>query len=505
MREGGLRRGDEGLDAGYVVGRGDPTRRIYDDFKTSPFPLRIEGGLRRGGRGLIAFMKKVKNRTNSVMIIAGLLIAGICLFLVRLADNGAAWAAFRGNQGLYSSGVLSAGTLYDRNGILLASAKDGIFRYADAERHRRACLHAVGDYRGMIGTGVVTALPDKLSGYSFVTGTYSVDGRGVDLGLTLDAELCATAHSALAGRRGAVLLMDYSSGEILCMVSSPGYDPNNPPDLSGNNPQYEGAYINRCISSVFTPGSVFKLVTLAAALENIPDIRSRTFYCAGHADVDGERLNCSAAHGTQTIEQAFSNSCNCAFGQLSLELGPDVLSKYAADLGLTSAHSMSGIPTAAGSFSLAESGSIELAWSGIGQHEDLVSPYALLRLCAAIANGGTVAEPVILGDDSILGSLGFSVVRDSSRILKKSTADRIADMMLLNVKNSYGSWNFPNLNIGAKTGTAEVGDALPHSWFAGFLREDAHPYAFVVLVENGGAGLGAASSLANTLLQAACK
>ena len=440
-------------------------------------------------------MKRVKNRANAVIIIALLLIAGLCLYLIRLVDNGREWAMFKGNQGIYQSGALSVGTLRDRNGTLLASSRDGVFRYADSELHRRACLHVIGDYRGMIGTGVLNALPERQVGYSFVNGTYSVDGRGKDVYLTIDANLNAVAYSALAGRRGAVLLMNYKTGEILCMVSSIGYDPNNPPNLTEADDQYEGVYLNRCISSTFVPGSIFKIVTMAAALESIGDINTRTFYCAGFTEIDGKRVNCTGAHGVQTVGQAFANSCNVAFAEISLELGANTLSEYASNLGLTSAHGMSGIETAAGNFSRAAPQSAELAWSGIGQHEDLVSPYAMLRLCAAIANGGAVVEPVLFDSGAF---------PPTNTILENRTANRLAEMMCSNVTNAYGTWNFPNLSIGAKTGTAELGEGYPHSWSAGFVSDGSHPYAFVVLVENGGTGLGAASSLANTLLQAAC-
>ena len=76
-------------------------------------------------------------------------------------------------------------------------------------------------------------------------------------------------------------------------------------------------------------------------------------------------------------------------------------------------------------------------------------------------------------------------------------------MMHYNVVYSYGQWNFPNLDLCAKTGTAEVGDGTSHAWFAGFLADEAHPYAFVVIVEHGGGGLGNAGPVANALLQAA--
>ena len=139
--------------------------------------------------------------------------------------------------------------------------------------------------------------------------------------------------------------------------------------------------------------------------------------------------------------------------------------------------------------------SASMAWSGIGQYNDLVSPYAMMRLVSAIANGGTVAEPSLLG-----------VSDKKTELMSADTAQKVASMMNYNVVYKYGSSTFPGLNISAKTGTAEVGDGKPsHGWFVGFLNDEQHPYAFAVLVENGGSGLRAAGAVANAVLQAAVK
>ena len=211
--------------------------------------------------------------------------------------------------------------------------------------------------------------------------------------------------------------------------------------------------------------------------------------------MDGETLNCNGVHGYQTIEQALANSCNSAFAEISLELGAEKIAEYAEKFGFTSAHDLSGIPTAAGAFDIAESGSINEAWSGIGQYDDLVNPYAMLRYVSAIAGGGELREPTILGRRSLLDR--------STRVLDEATAGKIADMMDYNVQNSYGTWNFPGLALCAKSGTAELGDGTSHSWFTGFLRDEAHPYAFVVVIEHGGGGLKNAGAVANAVLQAA--
>src|SRR5699024_9607554 len=157
----------------------------------------------------------------------------------------------------------------------------------------------------------------------------------------------------------------------------------------------DGTYLNKCLSSSFTPGSVFKLVTLAAAIDNIPDLFERSLWCEGEMIVDGALLTCTGNHGSQTIEQALANSCNCAFGTLALELGPKLMAEYAEKLGMTASLQLDGMDVLPGSFTKGEAGSVGLAWSGVGQYEDLVCPYAMVSYVSAIANGGSVYVPTL--------------------------------------------------------------------------------------------------------------
>lgn len=431
-------------------------------------------------------MNKVKRRAMSALLVAALVFCGIGVYIYRYINHGAEWATFAANSSVYTSGVLNTGTLTDRNGVVLAHAADGAHAYADDSAVRRACYHVVGDYSGNVGTGALGAFSAQLAGYNPITGTYASGGR--EVALTIDSALNVVALNALNGRKGAVLVSNYKTGEILCMTSSPTTDP-----ADESAAIADGTYLNRCINSTFTPGSVFKLITSAAAIEKISDLESRTFTCAGSVDVAGVTVACTGVHGNQTFEDALANSCNCAFAEISLDLGADTLAQYAKELGFTDAQTLDEITTAAGSFSKGASGSANLAWSGIGQYEDLICPYSMLRLVSAIANGGSVVEPTLLLDNT----------NSTASLLKTSTANKLRDMMNYNVRAHYGTNTFPGLDLCAKTGTAEVGDGTSHAWFTGFLLDSAHPYAFVVLVENGGGGLSVAGSVANTVLQAA--
>lgn len=435
-------------------------------------------------------MKTIKNRAISALILAILVVVGLGTYVVSFMSEGGSWVTFQANQNIYIDGELVTGSIYDRNGTVLVTNDDSGRIYASDALTRTACLHAVGDFAGNIGTGIATVFADELVGYNAVTGLSQSDN---EIYSTIDSDLCEVAYSALGGYSGSVFIYDYTTGDIICMVSSPSFDPLNVPDLSTE--YYEGVYLNRAISSTYTPGSVFKIITLAAAIENIDDLYTRTFWCSGSVDVAGVTINCSGNHGTQTIEQAFANSCNCAFAEISLELGADTIEEYSDAYGLLEVLEIDGIGTAAGNFEKDVDGSPGLAWSGIGQFNDLCSPFSIARVSGAIAGGGTTADPKILLDSKTT----------STTLMSADTAEKMRDIMSYTAINAYGTWNFPNLSMCAKSGTAEVGDGTSHAWFTGFLEDEAHPYAFVVMVENGGGGLSVAGSIANIVLQEAVK
>ena len=183
------------------------------------------------------------------------------------------------------------------------------------ETVRKATLHAVGDLQGNIGTGALNAFADKLTGYDLLNGAFGAQ-RGSELYLTIDARYNYEAYQALNGHAGTVAVYNYDSGEILCMVSAPSYDPLHVPADIETSDRYKGAYLNRFLSSAFTPGSVYKTVTLAAALEEIPDLMDRTWTCEGSVQIGDETIVCSGTHGQQDIASAFANSCNVAFAQI---------------------------------------------------------------------------------------------------------------------------------------------------------------------------------------------
>ncbi|MEY8388815.1 penicillin-binding transpeptidase domain-containing protein [Oscillospiraceae bacterium 38-13] len=443
-------------------------------------------------------MKKIENRAFVCFLLALVLAAGMGLFVLRFLLQGGSWASSAFNRHLYNNqGQLIAGTVADRDGDILSSVENGKRTYYNDATVRKATLHAVGDLQGNIGAGALNAFAGKLTGWNPINGAFGAEG-GRTLTLTLDARYNYEAYQALNGRSGAVAVYNYKTGEILCMVSAPSYDPLDVPEDLETNGRWKGAYLNRVLSSVFTPGSVYKTVTLTAALEQISGLEDRVWTCSGSTVVGGETIICSGVHGEQDIAAAFANSCNSAFAEIAGELGPEALRRYTEQAGLTDSYSVDGFQTARGTFDWDPA---LLGWAGVGQGKALVNPCALMVYMGAIAEGGRAAEPcLILKTESALGIPSLPrLPRRTGKLIEPETAARVTELLAGNVEKTYGKDRFPNMDLCAKSGTAEVGDGkAPHAWFSGFLRNE--PYAFVVLVENGGGGSRVAGDVAARVL-----
>ena len=443
-------------------------------------------------------MKKIEKRAIMCLLLAFVLLTGVGIFSYRYVAHGDDWASYEGNRDVYNEGDLSKGKLYDTNGtLLMQNTPDGMIFNDDASV-RTALMHITGDKDNNISTGANRAFTDELIGYNLINGVYSLNNAGKDVSLTLDANICATAYEALAGRSGTVGVYNYKTGEILCMVSSPTYDPVDPP----SEPE-DGVYINRFTSATFVPGSIFKLVTAAAAIENLDDAYTWEINCTGSVSYGGEyAVTDVSAHGTVDLEKALEVSCNCYFGQLAEKLGPDLLEKYTEKAGLMTSYDIDGIKTTEGTFDFPDSG-MNLAWTGIGQWEDMINPCSMMVYMGAIANGGEATHPNNVKPTTFMGKQIDKITTKTTNMIDSTTAASLTEMMANNVVSHYGSENFPGLSLCAKSGTAEVGDYKePHAWFAGFLNDDSNPYAFIVLAENSGYGADVAGAVANTVMQA---
>lgn len=459
-------------------------------------------------------MKTTGTRSMILFFLVAAFFFGIGVFLYGLVTQGGNWAIQPFNGHIYGEGTSAAeGRILDRNGTVLAESKNGTRIYNSDYATRCAMLHTVGDTQGYISAGIQYNYRSELTGYNLITGLFSPTGKtnGSDIRLTLDSSLCRLAREKLNGRNGAAAVYNYKTGEMLCMVSTPDFDPQNPPkDLNTDKTgKYSGAYLNKVLSSTFTPGSTFKVITSAAAIENIPDLDSRTWDCNGSITINGNKITDIEPYGTLSFKKALAKSSNVAFSQIAIEIGADKMQAEANKMGFNRAFSLDGIPSAKSTYNVGNTKPNELGWSGVGQYTDLANPYHMLVLMGAIANGGTPVMPYLI--KSITTSIGVPTKQGSAQmgdqLVQPDTASRLKDYMRYDVSYEYGDSLFPGLAVCAKTGTAEVGGGKnPNTWMVGFSLNDSTPLAFVVMVENSSTGsISSAGRIASALMNAAAE
>ena len=445
-------------------------------------------------------MRKQEKRAVICLIMVVALIAGIGIFAYRFVKHGAEWATFYGNTQIYTDGAINRGTVTDRNGVeLLRCTPDG-FEYTGDYELRVSTVHAVGDPLGNVSTGAISIFRSQLIGYDLLNGTYDATANGKRIALTIDANANRAAYEALAGRTGTVGVYNWKTGEIVCMVSTPSFDPAYEEETIEDG---EPIYFNSFLSGLITPGSTFKLVTSAAVIDKMNDRGSFTFDCDGINQIgDGEnsKLIDVRAHGEVDFREALAQSCNGAFGALTREVGAKAMREYTEKAGLTKPVDVNGIETAAGIFDFPDNDDVKLSWAGIGQADDMVNPCAMMVYMGAIANGGEAIQPTLIKSATFLKEITGG--KSLGRYLDEDTANELRSMMKNNVVENYGEDNFWGLDMYAKSGTAESDSYQPDAWFVGFTDNEDAPYAFVVWVKNGGFGASAAAPIATRVLNA---
>ncbi|MBQ6152480.1 MAG: penicillin-binding protein [Ruminococcus sp.] len=454
-------------------------------------------------------MKRIMQRSFLILIVSLVFFGGICFLAFRLLTQNSMWVQQPYNGHMSSSnGLAQAGDIVDRDGAVLAHTDASKNRvYHEDLTTREALLHVVGDNSLNISTAVQSSYRNELTNYSFIWGLGMPNSlkSGKSLALTVDAGACRAAYEALGSHKGACVIYNYKTGEVLCSTSTLSYDPENPPEINEDNEeQYDGVYLDNTISSTFTPGSIFKIVTAAAAIKYIPDIYEQSFYCEGEYEIEGSKITCEEYHGYQNFDEAFSHSCNCAFAQIALQVGRENLTKTAEELGFNKELFMDDIALVKSHYDVSQAGDNELAWSGIGQYTDLSNPMHMAMLCGSIATGGTAKAPYLIQDhDSFLAQLGIEKKAADVQMLDANTSEQVK-VLMRNAANYYYNargLDLAGLNFCAKTGTAEIGeDKEPNAGFVGFTEDDAHPYAFAAVVAEGGYGISAAASVVSAAM-----
>ncbi|MGC3995327.1 MAG: penicillin-binding protein 2 [Propionicimonas sp.] len=300
--------------------------------------------------------------------------------------------------------------------------------------------------------------------------------RGGTVETTLDAKAQKAAWDALDGRKGAVVAIDYKTGAIKALVTYPSYDPNDlaTHDLAAStkawdklNADSSRPLANRATKEIYAPGSTFKLVTAAAALDSGMDadtiLDASSYKLPGSTKVISQ--NCG---GTKiTLTQALETSCNPAFARLGAELGDDAIREQAEKFGFGTAF-LSDIGSSASVFP-DDLDAAQTAMSAIGEYETQASPLQMAMVSAAIANDGVVMDPYIVDQvlDNDLKVVSQTRPQQQSVALSSGNSSELKKMMVQVVENGTGyRAQIPGVTVGGKTGTARTSsERNPYAWF----------------------------------------
>lgn len=345
---------------------------------------------------------------------------------------------------------------------------------------------------------VTDGLSRIISGLGIIMNTDKKDG---DIVTTLDYYIQTAAEKILSSYtdKGSLIVLEAKTGNILACVSLPDYNPDSVRIYLESN---HGELLNKSIQSCYPPGSVFKIVVAAAALENqTVDLDARLF-CKGYEDIGGTRIKCSSApeggHGEIDLIDAFAKSCNSAFIQIGRLTGASAIMEMAEKLGL--GKKTMNILQEESEGKLPSEDSIKGAGIGnlsIGQGELLVTPIQAAKLTQIIANGGkdtgiNLVSSAGTGEEK---SNKFAP-KEPVRVLSEDTCRKLNEMMKAVVNRGTAD----NMNLNApwtaagKTGSAQAtsnGSKVVHGWFTGYVPADNPKYVITVFVEEGKSGRGA--------------
>jgi peptidoglycan glycosyltransferase len=330
--------------------------------------------------------------------------------------------------------------------------------------------------------------------------------QGSSIELTIDPAAQQAAVDALGGQQGAVVAIEPSTGKILAMVSTPGFDPNalathDTTAASAAYQQLEAAegdpLVNKTTRENYPPGSTFKLVTAAAALESGDYTPESVLSAPDEYTLPGTRTtlpnfgggSCGANQQT-TLADALRISCNTAFASLGADLGDDAIRDQAQRFGFDSTDLTVPMSVAASTYP-ADPDAAQTALTAIGQESVRATPVQMAMVASAIANGGTLMSPYLVQTvrTADLDVISEAEPTELSDAVSGSTAQQLTDMMVDVVQSGSGTAaQISGVRVAGKTGTAQTGvdGESPHAWFVGFAPADDPQVAVAVIVENGG-------------------
>jgi penicillin-binding protein A len=470
-------------------------------------------------------MNNLSNNVKKVMLVFLILFVALITYInyiVLFKSEAAVESVYNKRNAAEKSKVLR-GNIFDRdNNVIVKGEKTGEFTQTREYLGGIPFAHVIGYYDEVYGmSGIEKKFDKELSGktvngiqdiFSFFNFSKNESKGGNNIVTTLNSTLQKKAYDLLGNKRGSIVALDPKTGEVLAMVSKPGFNPNTlKDDWAKLSQDANTPFLNRAVSGLYPPGSTFKAITAISALENISGTAGRTFKDEGKIQFNKtqylENYN-GKAMGSIGLEEAFYRSSNVVFGSLAMELGNDALRTTAEKFlfnkdipSRTITIDNSRFPT----YKKEEIGNI--AQSGIGQSGVLASPIEMALVASTIANNGVMMEPniikqVVAANGNVVRDyepkeIGVITTPDNAMLLKKY-------MRSVVTKGTGKDSEVYGVQVSGKTGTADqdTGKKIPHSWYIGFAPNENPQIAFAIVVEEGGNDSYNATDIAGDLMKA---
>lgn len=523
-----LRAGDE------ATGRSTEIANTSTDLATAGYRTTVRGShMRRPAldtpeSGLLGRVALANRLTRTVFLFTALfavLIGNITYIQVIKASEYQDMPS--NNHTINKARFIKRGSIITADGLTLAeSIQQADGTYARSYPNGNLAAHVVGYYSQQYGTmGIENTQNDTLTGskdYSSwqnaLNSLAGISEPGNSVQLTIDSRIQRAAEQALAGRVGAIVALDPRSGAVLAWASAPTFDNTNIQaaiEAANASGGADTSMYDRATLALYTPGSTFKVLTLASALENGLATLDTIYDSPGRMEIGGADVVSigERGHGKISLAKAFALSSNTVFGQVADGLGAEKLVAtarafgYGQQLGLDFTTAASVMPNPE------EMTEWELAWAGAGQpvgQGHTPGPQATVMqnalMAATIANNGIAMNPYVVSQILAPDGTVLKTTRGHSlgQAVGGGTAEQVKQAMLDVVQNGTGSAAaIAGVKVAGKTGTAETNNANANSTFVGFAPYDTPTVAIAVVIEQNAKGEESAAAVGGQVLRAA--
>ena len=443
-----------------------------------------------------------------------IVLAGFCLLFVSLIVYMSYFQIFKAkeiknnsyNKRLWiNEESILRGSVVDRNGKILAHSEKRDDSYIRNYEYGRLYSHIIGYSHRQYGkVGLELEYNNTLlninenAAIDEIKNIVIPNTEGNSIKLTIDHELQGKARSLLKGKKGSIVAMSPTTGEVYAMVSLPDFDVSNlNEEWKGISEDSNSPLVNRATQGLYAPGSTFKVITTIAAIKS--GIIDEEYECTGSVVVDGYKFNDynNKGHGVINLKQALAKSCNTYFASKAMEIGKDKMGEVANNFMVNQIIPFD-LPTKESQYLYKGNlNKTDIAASSIGQGKVLVTPLNMALIASGIGNGGQIMEPTLIKE--IISKKDKVIKTNTPKILSQGTdgvtANIVKDMMVETVRSGTGTnARIKNVEVAGKTGTAENSSGKSHAWFIGFAPADNPKIAVAVLLEEDGTTGGATAA-----------